>query len=102
VKAVVDEHGRRRACVYLQPEDGFEPWAPQPGYLGVLWCAYGGLGFDVEPLALAGVQQRAPHGPSVAPTRAYPEHPVFSRTRVFVLPLTSRMPRRPRRGFALP
>ncbi len=54
VKAPVDEHGRRRrAYVYLQPEEDFEPWAPQPEYLGVLWRAYGRLGFDKKRLALA-------------------------------------------------
>jgi len=54
VKMVLDEHGRRRrATTYLQPEDGFEPWAPQPGYFRVLWRAYGRLGFDVAPLATA-------------------------------------------------
>jgi hypothetical protein len=48
------EHGqRRRATTYLQPEDGFEPWAPQPGYFRVLWRAYARLGFDVAPLATA-------------------------------------------------
>jgi len=44
---------RRRATTYLQPEDGFEPWAPQPGYFRVLWRAYARLGFDVAPLATA-------------------------------------------------
>lgn len=54
VKMVRDEYGRkRRATIYVQPEDGFEPWAPQPGYFGVLWRAYARLGFDVAPLALA-------------------------------------------------
>ena len=54
VKLVLDEHGqRRRATTYLQPEDGFEPWAPQPGYFRVLWRAYARLGFDVAPLATA-------------------------------------------------
>ncbi len=43
----------RRATTYLQPEDGFEPWAPQPGYFRVLWRAYARLGFDVAPLATA-------------------------------------------------
>ena len=60
VKTLIDEHGRkRRAHVYLQPEDGFEPWAPSPGYFGVIWSAYERLGFDVVPLALAaaGVRQ---------------------------------------------
>ena len=58
LKVVVDENGRRRrAQVYVQPEDGLEPWAPPPGYLGVLWRAYARLGFDTRPLALAaGVQ----------------------------------------------
>ena len=54
LKVVVDEHGRRRrAQVYLQPEDGFEAWAPPSGYVGVLWRAYARLGFDTGPLALA-------------------------------------------------
>ena len=38
---------------YLQPEDGFEAWAPPLGYFIVLWHAYARLGFDVEPLARA-------------------------------------------------
>jgi gamma-glutamylcyclotransferase (GGCT)/AIG2-like uncharacterized protein YtfP len=53
-KLVTDEHGRRRrAQVYVQPADTFEPWLPQLGYFRVLLRAYGRLGFDVEPLATA-------------------------------------------------
>ena len=53
-KLVLDEHGRRRrVTTYLQPEDGFEAWAPPQGYFGVLWRAYGRLGFDFESLARA-------------------------------------------------
>jgi hypothetical protein len=54
VKRVKDEHGRRRrAHVYWQPADVFEPSLPQPDYFRVLWHAYGRLGFDVAPLAIA-------------------------------------------------
>lgn len=54
IRVVLDEHGRRRRVItYAQPEDGFEPWAPPQDYFGVLWRAYGRLGFDVEPLAIA-------------------------------------------------
>jgi gamma-glutamylcyclotransferase len=53
-KLVTDEHGRRRrAQLYRQPADTFEPWLPQPAYFQVLWHAYGRLGFDVAPLAQA-------------------------------------------------
>ena len=66
VKLVLDEHGqRRRATTYLQPEDGFEPWAPQPGYFRVLWRAYARLGFDVAPLAsAAGWSHERAQGPA--------------------------------------
>ena len=54
MKLVTDEQGRRRrAQVYRQPADTFEPWLPQPGYFRVLLHAYDRLGFDVEPLATA-------------------------------------------------
>lgn len=54
VRLVLDEHGRRRrVTTYLQPESDFEPWAPTLGYFGVLWRAYGRLGFDFKPLARA-------------------------------------------------
>ncbi|MBC7171468.1 MAG: gamma-glutamylcyclotransferase [Polyangiaceae bacterium] len=54
VRVVRDEHGRRRrAMTYMQPEEGFEAWAPPARYLGVLWRAYGRLGFDHVPLARA-------------------------------------------------
>jgi|SRR5882724_6383617 len=54
IKLVRDEHGRRRrAAVYLQPERDFEPWAPPPGYVGVMRRAYRRLGFDVVPLVRA-------------------------------------------------
>jgi gamma-glutamylcyclotransferase len=54
VRYVVDEHGRRRrAQVYLQPEDGFEPWSPRPEYLAVLVRAYRRLGFSRRSLAAA-------------------------------------------------
>ena len=42
-----------RALTYLQPEGGFEAWAPPQGYFGVLWRAYGRLGFDFASLARA-------------------------------------------------
>lgn len=52
IRYVVDEHGRRRrAQVYQQPEDGFEPWSPGPAYLAVIARAYRRLGFDRRPLA---------------------------------------------------
>lgn len=51
---VTDEDGRRRrAQVYQQPDDGFVPWLPQRGYLGVLRRAYKRLGFDLGRLAAA-------------------------------------------------
>lgn len=54
IRWVRDESGgRRRVMTYLQPEDGFEAWAPPLGYFTVLWHAYARLGFDVEPLARA-------------------------------------------------
>ena len=54
IRWVRDESGRRRRVVtYLQPEDGFEAWAPPQGYFIVLWQAYARLGFDFEPLARA-------------------------------------------------
>ena len=54
LKLVLDQHGhRRRVTTYLQPEDGFEAWAPPQGYFGVLWRAYGRLGFDFASLARA-------------------------------------------------
>jgi gamma-glutamylcyclotransferase len=54
VKVVTDEHGRRRrAHVYVQPEEDFEPGAPEAAYLGVIRRAYGRLGFDKKWLALA-------------------------------------------------
>jgi gamma-glutamylcyclotransferase len=53
-KLVTDEtRRRRRAHVYQQPADVFEPWLPQPDYFRVLLCAYKRLGFDVAPLATA-------------------------------------------------
>ena len=59
LKLVVDECGRRRrAQLYLQPEDGFEAWPPQPGYFRVLWRAYARLGFDVARLATAAGVER--------------------------------------------
>lgn len=54
LKYVKDEQGRRRrAQVYIQPEDTFEPWLPQTAYFRVLLNAYGRLGFDIERLAAA-------------------------------------------------
>ena len=50
---VVDGARRRRAQTYLQPEETFEPWAPQPEYLAVIASAYRRLGFDRGRLALA-------------------------------------------------
>ncbi|MFI5302133.1 MAG: gamma-glutamylcyclotransferase family protein, partial [Polyangiales bacterium] len=56
VREVVDEHGRRRrAHVYVQPEVGFETWAPALEYLAVIACAYRRLGFDRRPLIEAAV-----------------------------------------------
>ena len=53
-KVVKDERGRRRrAQIYVQPEETFEPWLPQLAYFRVLLNAYGRLGFDVERLAAA-------------------------------------------------
>jgi gamma-glutamylcyclotransferase (GGCT)/AIG2-like uncharacterized protein YtfP len=50
----VDEHGRRRrAHVYRQPDDGFEPWSPAPDYLALIARAYRRLGFDRTSLAAA-------------------------------------------------
>jgi gamma-glutamylcyclotransferase len=47
LRYVVDERGRRRrAQVYLQPEDGFEHWPPRVEYLAVIARAYRALGFD--------------------------------------------------------
>jgi gamma-glutamylcyclotransferase len=54
VMVVKDERGRRRrAHVYIQPEDTFEPRLPQLAYFRVLLNAYGRWGFDVERLAAA-------------------------------------------------
>ncbi len=54
IRLVRDESGRRRRVMtYLQPDDGFEAWAPPLGYFNVLWHAYARLGFDFEPLARA-------------------------------------------------
>ena len=48
VQLVLDEHGqRRRVTTYLQPEDGFAAWAPQPDDFRVLWRAYARLGLAV-------------------------------------------------------
>lgn len=53
-KLVTDERGRRRrAQLYRQPADDFEPWLPHPDYFRVLLSAYDRLGFDVTPLATA-------------------------------------------------
>jgi len=53
-KLVTDERGRRRrAQLYRQPADAFEPWLPHPDYFKVLLRAYDRLGFDVAPLATA-------------------------------------------------
>lgn len=50
----VDENGRRRrAQVYMQPENGFEPWTPATEYLAVILRAYQRLGFDRAALANA-------------------------------------------------
>lgn len=54
IKLVVDERGRRRrAALYRQPEEDFEPWPPPQGYFEVLWRAYARLGFDAGALAAA-------------------------------------------------
>jgi gamma-glutamylcyclotransferase len=53
-KVVVDERGRRRrAALYRQPEDDFEPWPPPQRYFDVLWREYARLGFDAGVLATA-------------------------------------------------
>lgn len=53
-RIVYDEDGRRRRVhLYLQPEEGFEPWEPAPDYYAVLRRAYARLGFDRRPLAAA-------------------------------------------------
>jgi gamma-glutamylcyclotransferase (GGCT)/AIG2-like uncharacterized protein YtfP len=54
VKVVRDAHGkRRRAAIYLQLANRFEPLAPAWKYFQVLYRAYHRLGFDVRPLLLA-------------------------------------------------
>jgi gamma-glutamylcyclotransferase (GGCT)/AIG2-like uncharacterized protein YtfP len=51
---VTDERGRRRrAQLYRQPADAFEPWLPPPAYFRLLLHAYDRLGFDVAPLVAA-------------------------------------------------
>ncbi len=50
---VLADGGRRRVQTYLQPEETFERWAPQPEYLAVIASAYRRLGFDRARLALA-------------------------------------------------
>lgn len=51
---VRDIRGRhRRAAVYFQPEDRFEPMTPACQYLRVLQRAYARLGFDLGALRLA-------------------------------------------------
>jgi len=53
-KLVTDERGRRRrAQVYRQHEDTFEPCLPQMAYFRVVLNAYGRLGFDLDRLAAA-------------------------------------------------
>ena len=53
-RIVHDEEGRRRRVhLYLQPEEGFEPWEPAPDYYAVLRRAYARLGFDRRRLAAA-------------------------------------------------
>lgn len=53
-RIVLDEAGRRRRVhLYLQPEDGFAPWTPAPGYVAVLRRAYARLGFDRRLLGAA-------------------------------------------------
>jgi gamma-glutamylcyclotransferase len=53
-KLVTDHSGRRRrAQLYRQSADHFDPWLPQPDYFGVLLRAYERLGFDLAPLASA-------------------------------------------------
>ena len=71
MKLVLDEHGqRRRATPYLQPEDGFEPWAPQPGYFRVLWRAYASTARPWRPHS-GGAAMNAPKGQRGAPTRVF-------------------------------
>jgi len=54
VKVVTDARGRhRRAQIYVQPPNTFEPVLPQLAYFRVLLNAYGRLGFDIERLAAA-------------------------------------------------
>lgn len=45
--------GRRRAVIYLQPEESFEAWSPQPEYFAVLYREYARRGFALEHLVVA-------------------------------------------------
>ena len=54
VRVVVDERGRRRrAQLYVQPEEDLLRWMPAPDYFAVILRAYVRLGFDRRGLALA-------------------------------------------------
>jgi len=50
---VVTKNARRLANVYLQPEETFEPWAPQLKYFKVLAREYVRRGFELERLVAA-------------------------------------------------
>jgi gamma-glutamylcyclotransferase (GGCT)/AIG2-like uncharacterized protein YtfP len=50
---VITKDSRRLATVYVQPEETFEPWAPQPKYFAVLAREYARRGFALEHLYVA-------------------------------------------------
>lgn len=50
---VVTRDSRRLASVYLQPEETFEPWTPQPRYFAVLAREYARRGFALNGLLAA-------------------------------------------------
>ncbi len=50
---VVTRDARRLAHVYLQPEETFEAWTPQPKYFAVLAREYARRGFELERLVAA-------------------------------------------------
>jgi len=52
-RMVLTADGRRRALVYLQPEETFEAWAPQPRYFAVLAREYARRGFGLDELEAA-------------------------------------------------
>ncbi len=53
-RVVVDERGnRRRAQLYVQPEEDFVRWNPSPLYFAIIHRAYKRHGFDRNALILA-------------------------------------------------